>query len=220
MGFQDSADSLRARLHLGNVSPAVLIGVIAVACVALACATFAVVSATASHVIEVEKSEANTVSSSSATDGLTFSEEGSSEASIVVVYVSGAVVKPGVYELSSEDRVNDAIRMAGGFTEDADRFAVNLARAVVDGEQISVPVIGAVSAASTQGSASATVSLVNINTASAEELDALEGIGESTAQKIIADREANGPFTTIEDLMRVSGIGEKKFEALKDRITV
>lgn len=143
----------------------------------------------------------------------------------IFVHVDGAVTTPGLIELPEGARVNDAIQAAGGFTEEALHDAVNLARVLSDGEQILVP-----STAQTEGDEGATSSAtlspgttsgkVNINTADAATLDTLPGIGESTAAKIVADREANGPFKTVEDLKRVSGIGDKKFTQLEGCITV
>jgi competence protein ComEA len=148
------------------------------------------------------------------------------------VYVVGAVKKPGVYELAVGSRVNDAVKEAGGMTKKADISAVNLARVVADGEQITIPEMGEAARCdepadnaqtmSTRNTSSAITAdgKVNINSASSEELQALPGIGEATASKIIASRETEGPFSSTEDLKRVSGIGEKKYAALADLITV
>ena len=146
------------------------------------------------------------------------------------VYVVGSVKKPGVYELASDARVEDAVTAAGGFTKDADRAAVNLARPIVDGEQITIPDEGeqlpakadvpSSAGIATSGSEAASGGKVNINTATAAELVGLPGIGDVTAEKIIASRESEGPFTSIEDLKRVSGIGEKKYAAVADLIAV
>lgn len=140
----------------------------------------------------------------------------------VYVYVTGAVANPGVYSLDEGLRVCDAVEAAGGLTEDADASTVNLARVLSDGEHIALPTKVEVETALAQGSAggAAASSLVNINTADASALETLSGVGSATAQAIISDREQNGPFSTIEDLMRVDGIGEKKFAKLKDSICV
>ena len=155
-------------------------------------------------------------------------EDASSDAPVVektiFVHVEGAVAAPGLFELSEGSRVYDAIQAAGGFTEDARHDAVNLARVLTDGEQIIVPTIqtegGSDDTPSTAASPGTAAGKVNINTADAATLDTLPGIGASTAAKIVADREANGPFKTIEDLKRVSGIGDKKFTQLEGCITV
>ena len=141
----------------------------------------------------------------------------------VYVYVTGAVANPGVYSLDEGLRVCDAVEAAGGLTEDADASTVNLARVLSDGEHIALPTKAEVETALAQGSAGGAAvasSLVNINTADASALETLSGVGSATAQAIISDREQNGPFSTIEDLMRVDGIGEKKFAKLKDSICV
>ena len=140
----------------------------------------------------------------------------------VYVYVTGAVANPGVYSLDEGLRVCDAVEAAGGLAEDADASTVNLARVLSDGEHIDLPTKAEVETALAQGTAggAAASSLVNINTADASALETLSGVGSATAQAIISDREQNGPFSTIEDLMRVDGIGEKKFAKLKDSICV
>ena len=110
-------------------------------------------------------------------------------------------------------------------SQDADVSQVNLAAPVTDGSKVYIPAVGE-QAVGTVASASPAVgggtdtSVVNINTATLEELDTLPGVGESTAQAIIEEREAGGPFTSVEDIMRVSGIGEKKFERLQGLICV
>lgn len=144
----------------------------------------------------------------------------------VYVYVTGAVTNPGVYSLDEGLRVCDAVEAAGGLAEDADASTVNLARVLSDGEHIDLPTKAEVEAALAQGPAggasgtAVATSLVNINTADASALETLSGVGSATAQAIISDREQNGPFSSIEDLMRVDGIGEKKFAKLKDSICV
>lgn len=143
-------------------------------------------------------------------------------ASVVVVHVDGGVVVPGVYELEEGKRVRDAIECAGGLTSEADTTSINLAALLVDAQKIYVPLQGESEHASSgvTSTNSSGTSLININTATAEELDTLPGVGSSTAATIIQDREKSGPFTSIEDIMRISGIGEKKFEKIKDYICV
>ncbi|MBN2404498.1 MAG: helix-hairpin-helix domain-containing protein [Coriobacteriia bacterium] len=145
----------------------------------------------------------------------------------VVVHVAGAVRTPGVYELATGARVDDAIRAAGGTLGSSSTDALNLARILQDGEQVYVPTQDEVEEGKTAApgltGSDASVSgsgLVNLNTATEAELDALPGVGPSTAQKIVADRDANGPFGTVDDLQRVSGIGVKKLESLRDLVTV
>lgn len=145
----------------------------------------------------------------------------------VFVHVDGAVASPGVYELAEGSRVVDSIAAAGGLADGADTSGLNLAALVGDGEKVYVPVEGEAAAdggagapVGGGGSTSGAAALVNLNTATADELCELPGIGEATAEAIIEDRSANGPFSTVEDLMRVSGIGEKKFAKLEGKICV
>ncbi len=140
------------------------------------------------------------------------------------VDVVGAVRHPGVYRLTAGSRVDDAVSAAGGMLGSADAAAVNLARVLNDGEQIVVPVKGtaatgaqAAGAAASGGAAAGGV--VDLNTATVEQLDALPGVGPATAKKIVDDRTRNGPFRTVDDLLRVPGIGPKKLDALKDLVT-
>jgi len=137
------------------------------------------------------------------------------------VHVSGAVHQPDVYELPPGSIVKDAVEAAGGPADDADLDGVNLAVELRDQQQVYVPRQGEmspISPAASGGGASA--GPVNINTATAAELETLPGIGPKTADTIIEYREANGPFETIEDIMNVPGIGEGTFEKIKDRIAV
>jgi competence protein ComEA len=140
------------------------------------------------------------------------------------VYICGCVAAPGVYSLPAGARVNDALAAAGGFTEAADTAAVNLAAEVTDGQMIYIPSVsessphaGGVSS-SANPAASASAAQVAINSATAEELMTLPGIGEAKAAAIVAYREANGPFTQLTDLMKVPGIKEGLYNQVKDRI--
>lgn len=126
----------------------------------------------------------------------------------IEVYVSGEVQKPGVYFLHESARMDDAVKAAGGFTPEADQTATNLAGILRDGDQVHVYQTGESSA------------LININTADAWLLEALPGIGPSTAEAIIEYRTANGPFESIDGLKEVKGIGDSTFEKFADKITV
>jgi competence protein ComEA len=148
----------------------------------------------------------------------------------VVVHVSGAVASPGVQTLPGDARVNDAVQAAGGPASSARTDQLNLARPLRDGEQIHVPsasevaasVAGGASGGGTSGTGGAPggAGLVNLNRATAAELEELPGIGPVLAERVLAFREANGGFRGVEDLQQVSGIGEKTFAALKDLVTV
>lgn len=133
------------------------------------------------------------------------------------VHILGAVERPGLYELREGDRAIDAVAAAGGFLDTADQTQLNLARVVVDGEQIVVPVLGEAPVATPGETASGKV---NINTADEAALDVLPRVGPAMAARIIAWREANGRFTAVEDLLNVAGIGDKTFEELRDLVTV
>jgi len=146
----------------------------------------------------------------------------------IVVDVAGAVRSPGVYTLPAGSRVIDAIRVAGGAAPGADLAIINLARAITDGERVYIPRRGEAQTpdASTGGGGSGGGSgdsgggKVNINTASASELDSLPGIGPTLAQRIVDYRTQHGPFHDVKDLLKVQGIGQKKFDELKDYVTV
>lgn len=149
-------------------------------------------------------------------------EEGDDEGApgTVVVHVDGAVAAPGVYELVAGARASDAVEAAGGLTAEADTTGINLAAPVADGEKVQVPVRGEAATAGDGSAQEPGTGLVNLNTADVGELDELPGVGEATARAIVEDREANGPFSAPEDLMRVSGIGEKKFARLEGMVCV
>lgn len=143
----------------------------------------------------------------------------------VYVDVDGAVASPGVYRLKDGARVAQAIDAAGGLAPEADVTGLNRASKVTDGQKIYVPKVGEQQAVAAGGAVVAsgtndTAGLININTASAAELQTLSGIGPSVAQSIIDERTKNGPFASVDDLMRVSGIGEKKLAKIKDCICV
>lgn len=139
------------------------------------------------------------------------------------VHVSGAVAEPGLYVLDEGARVMDAVAAAGGFAPDADQAAVNLARPVSDGEQLAVPAQGEVPAAAdpgTGGAGAAAGGVIDLNTADLATLDTLPRIGPALAQRIIEWREANGRFTSVEDLLAVPGIGDKMLESLRELVRV
>ena len=151
--------------------------------------------------------------------------ENASASGEVVVHVTGAVNAPGVYTLPADARVDDAVRAAGA-TAEADLSQLNLAQKLADGQKITVPAVGTntgtddAGAATTSTNSDSSGALVNINTATLEELETLPSIGEVRAQAIITYRETNGGFRTIDDIKEVSGIGEKIFADISPYITV
>jgi competence protein ComEA len=136
----------------------------------------------------------------------------------LVVHVAGAVSSPGLYELPVGARVADAVDAAGGATADAVLDQLNLAREVGDGEQLVVPDRDALEAAADGGAGRRADGRVDVNRATAAELEELPGIGPVTARRIVEHRETHGPFAQPSDLLGVSGIGERTFEALADLV--
>ena len=142
--------------------------------------------------------------------------------STVLVHVAGAVIEPGVYELKPGARIRDAIVAAGGPTESADWNAVNLAAVVADATRIYVPEVGEVVPMDVMvgpGPDPAPAGPVDVNRATADELEELPGVGPATAAAIVTERERNGPFADVDDLDRVPGIGPAKLAALRDLVT-
>jgi competence protein ComEA len=131
----------------------------------------------------------------------------------VYVHVAGAVRRPGLLRVAADTRVATALERAGGPTARADLIAVNLAAKVQDGQQIVVPVKGAASQASDPSGAPA-----HLSTATAEQLDEIDGIGPTLAERIVEYRDAHGGFRSIEDLAQVDGIGEKRLATLRDAL--
>jgi competence protein ComEA len=145
----------------------------------------------------------------------------------IIVHVAGAVATPGVYELEPGQRVADAIAAAGGATPGADPDALNLAAQVADGDRIAVPLAGQPTAEGhthaaddSDASGSTPAVVVDLNTAGADELETLPGIGPATAAAIVEHRERNGPFASVDDLEQVPGIGPAKLAAIRDLVTV
>ena len=154
------------------------------------------------------------------------------ESGLIIIDIAGAVVSPGVYELESDARVGEALEKASGLSEKADKDWIaknlNLAQKLSDGAKLYIPFKGELGSAAgggmvagvSQDAANPQSGKININTASAGELETLPGIGPSYAQKIIDYRTSSGRFTAIEDIKKVPGIGEKTFQKIKDLITV
>lgn len=153
-------------------------------------------------------------------------ENESTQKAVIYVDIGGEVANPMVVELTEGSRVEDAIEAAGGVTEKADLTDINRAAFVEDGEKVFIPTLPALLEGGADGTAAGDVEpfysddRININTADAEELQQLNGIGPATAEKIISYREDNGRFSAIEDIMNVSGIGEKTFEKFSEDIKV
>jgi len=138
----------------------------------------------------------------------------------IKVYVTGAVKNPGVYEISKDMRVDDAIRLAGGPSDEADMMRINLAGFLTDGMQITVPAAGEEIYSGDSAAGITSDGKVNINTASESQLTTLPGIGAVIAGNIIKYREDNGPFKSTEEIKNVNRIGEATFNNIKDMITV
>ena len=154
------------------------------------------------------------------------SDQGDKNEGMVTVDVKGAVKKPGVYQLKSSSRVHDALLKAGGMTDEADLKSINQAQKLVDEAVVYVAKVGEnVVDVTTNTSASSATSqaksgLVNLNTATEADFQTISGIGQKRAQDIIAYREANGKFKSVDDLKNVTGIGAKTLEKLKEYVTV
>lgn len=163
-------------------------------------------------------------------DNMPGKAEAEAEKKIIEVYITGAVKNPGVYRLKEGDRMHQAVELAGGTREDADVRYLEMARLLVDGETIPIPAQGEIQEtmavtgsgySSPAGSSHSSGGRVNINTASAQEMaDNLDGIGPALGQRIVDYRNSNGMFKDIEEIKNVSGIGDKRFEAIKEKITV
>lgn len=141
------------------------------------------------------------------------------EDAVICVYVCGEVANPGVYEFPAEARIGEAVEAAGGMTEDAASDWLNLAEHMTDGQKIEVPSKERAEEL-LEESAQEEKGLINLNTASKEQLMTLRGIGESKAEDIVNYREQQGGFRTLEELMQIPGIKEGVFEKIKDQITV
>ncbi|MGI6591344.1 MAG: helix-hairpin-helix domain-containing protein [Eggerthellaceae bacterium] len=247
MAFIDEVEGFEKKARLRRAAPLAVVGIVALVLAIVffvlqgvlgsGSSDFSVEQGTASSVATAGKSTTElSEGASSETETSSSGAEGSTTS--ICVYMTGAVKKPGVYTFETGARVADAVEKAGGFTVKADKSSLNLARKLEDGEQIDVMtraetkrrtvqgIGGSVSATgSTAGSSGTTTGgdsqgKVNINTAGLEELKTLNGIGDVTAQKIIDYRESSGPFATPEDIKNVSGIGDKRYEAIADCICV
>jgi competence protein ComEA len=228
--MRERAKELMKRAGLGDVSPVVVGAALFVALIMIGLALVRWWPATTASTAASEAAGPTVVSRDAGPAAETSSSAEASRPAEVYVHVAGAVRHPGVYRLPAGSRAIDAIEEAGGTLGSAATDALNLARTVSDGEQLLVPKEGEEVAPAGQTTAATpqpqsvesapSGGPVNINSADAQALDSLPGVGPSTAAKIIQDREANGPFASPDDLGRVSGIGPKKLNALAGLITV
>lgn len=163
----------------------------------------------------VDVDQDNAITALSTDDDLELVEDNSTSGSIVVD-IKGEVVNPGVYEIESDIRVNDVVRLAGGFTKEANEVHVNLAQIVQDEMVIVVPKIGEEGSYEEDNVTGS--NKIRVNYATQEEVETLPGIGSSKAQAIIKYREEHGMFKNIDDLLNISGIGEKTLENMRDDI--
>ncbi len=208
MSSAPAPDARRARVRVGVGAALILF------MVGLACAVFitAITPHGASSVLAPSAMQSSGPPAPSASPG--------SGGAVIYVHILGQVNEPGLYALHDGDRAVDAVALAGGLTASADPAALNLARFVSDGEQIIVPAVGETAVPGAAAGAGTSIpGKVNINTADGPTLETLPRVGPAMAARILAWRAANGRFTAIEDLMSVSGIGEKTFDGLKDLVT-
>ena len=159
----------------------------------------------------------------------TMEEEKNHEESIVIIHVAGAVKRPGIVKLKEGSRIEDAIKEAGGLLDNADISNINLAYVLEDGTKIKIPTIDEKSLTDSyiiegigeeDNNGETKKSKININTATLTELETLDGIGPSLAERIIEYREKTGKFKTIEDIKNVTGIGDNKYESIKNNIKI
>ena len=204
-------DEIRRKLGLARASKSALIGMAAILALAAVIVGYVLSGAAAASEFELK---------SSSVEEPAFEEQANQT---IFVHVSGAVENPGLYKIDYGSRVVDAITAAGGFSDDAAQDSCNLARPISDGEHVIIASKEAFEVGEALGvdnSSKEGSGLVNLNTATADQLESLPGIGAATAQKIITDRSANGPFDSVADLARVAGIGEKKVSALEGLVCV
>lgn len=221
------SDAAKRLKRVPNATRLVAVGAIALALFTVCCIGGSRLATDRISIIDRDGGEAAEIDSDSL-DG-SGRAEGGGPGDTIFVDVSGAVSTPSVVEIPSGSRVADAIEAAGGLAPEADVSSINRAARVEDGSKVVVPALtaGGEQAAGSEATGaldpatdSSTPSLVNINLAGVDELDELPGVGPATAQAIVDDREENGSFSSIEDIMRVSGIGEAKFERMRDLISI
>jgi len=212
MSSAPTPDARRARVRVGVGAALILV------LVGLGCAVFitAITPHGASSVVAPSVLTSASPGPSSSNGSTTVT---GSTGAVIYVHILGQVNAPGLYALHDGDRAVDVVAAAGGLTPSADPAALNLARFLSDGEQIIVPAVGQAVSASGVAGGTTIAGKVNINTADEPTLETLPRVGPAMAARILAWRAANGRFTAVEDLMSVTGIGEKTFEGLKDLVT-
>ncbi len=141
-------------------------------------------------------------------------------AKTILIHVAGKVKRPDVYPLLAGSRVSDAIKAAGGANKGVDLGDINLARVLIDGEQVYVGYVAKANSSSSKSSKSRFTGVININRATKAEFDSLTGIGPVIASRIIDYRNTNGPFLVLDDLLKVSGIGSKTLERIRPRLSL
>lgn len=141
-------------------------------------------------------------------------------AKTILIHVAGKVKRPDVYPLLAGSRVSDAIKAAGGANKGVDLGDINLARVLIDGEQVYVGYVAKANSSSSKSSKSGFTGVININRATKAEFDSLAGIGPVIASRIINYRNTNGPFLALDDLLKVSGIGSKTLERIRPRLSL
>lgn len=222
------SDAVKRLKRIPNATRLALVGAIALALFTICCLGGSRLATDRISIIDRDGGEA-TAEIGSDSSGGSGQAEGEGSEDTIFVDVSGAVSTPSVVEIPSGSRVADAIEAAGGLTPEADVSSLNRAARVEDGSKVVVPALATAGGQEAGPEAtgvldspaeSSTPSLININLAGVDELDELPGVGPATAQAIVDDREENGSFSSIEDIMRVSGIGEAKFERMRDLISI
>ena len=234
------SDSIRSKLDLAHAGKPALVGAAALlVMVAVFAGRMLIDTATATDIhlhrssestyVESAESEiqkgSSEASGKEAQDAKTASQP-SDSSDVIYVHVSGAVNRPGLVKLSVEARIADAVDAAGGAADNARLESVNLAQKLADGEHVHVSSLDEDAPYEVIGNSEAPVTTenqsakLNINTATEAELQSLPGIGPSTAKKIIEDRNSAGPYVSTEDIMRVPGIGEKKYSSIADLICI
>jgi competence protein ComEA len=212
----DLAPGRGVRMRVGLGAGVVLVLVAATVAVAIsAVSAHPAAASAAGYSSDASVSATSTAAPAAAQAG----QSDGATASTAFVQVVGQVRKPGLYELPAGDRIVDAVAAAGGFTPKADQASLNLAQVIADGQQIVVGVKGATPSAVGSTSSAAGTGIVDINTADATALETLDGIGPALAQRILAYRTAHGGFRSVGDLQNVTGIGPKKFAAIKGSVS-